>query len=347
MKIAVIGAGSWGTAMAVMLGQKHDSVALWARNEALAEQMNDNRCNERYLPGVSIPPGVMTTSQLPAALLGAELVVLATPSQAVRETVNRISSYVSDTAIIVTATKGFELSSGLRMSEVIAEAAPRLKNRIAVLSGPNHAEEVGRAQPSATVVASNHPPVAEQVQDAFMLPYFRVYTNPDMIGVELGGALKNIIALGAGIAEGLEFGDNTKAALMTRGLAEIARLGVAMGADPLTFAGLSGIGDLMVTCTSRHSRNRRAGILLAQGQAADQIALGTNMVVEGIRTTAAAYGLAEKYRVEMPITEQIYQVIYAEKSPREAVLDLMTRGRTQEAEEVVNDQAIWKSPGNK
>lgn len=342
MKLAVIGAGSWGTAMAVLLGQKHDSVALWARNAALANQMNERRCNEAYLPGITIGPSVAITHHLQTALLGARLVVFAIPSQAMRETAAAVSPYITDSSIVITATKGFDLSSNQRMSEVIADVLPQLKNQIAVLSGPNHAEEVGMAQPSATVAAASQPAVAGQVQEAFMMPYFRVYTNPDIIGVELGGALKNIIALGAGIAEGLGFGDNTKAALVTRGLAEIARLGLAMGADPLTFAGLSGIGDLMVTCTSRHSRNRRAGILLAQGKQANQIAAETNMVAEGIRATAAARSLAEKHRIEMPITEQIYQVIYEGKSPREAVLDLMTRGRAKEAEEVVNAKAIWK-----
>lgn len=343
MKIAVIGAGSWGTAMAVMLGQKHDSVVLWARNEELVCHMNACRQNDRYLPGIDFPATVSCSSSIEAAVRGAKILVLATPSQAIRATVENIASYVEQDQIIVTATKGFELESMKRITEVIGEVLPQFINQIAVLSGPNHAEEVALQQPSATVVSARNAAVADVVQEVFMLPYFRVYTNPDTIGVELGGALKNIIALGAGIIEGLGFGDNTKAALMTRGLAEMARLGIAMGADPLTFAGLSGIGDLMVTCTSRHSRNRRAGILLGQGKSVAEIQSTTNMVVEGIRATAAAYQLAQKYQVEMPILEQTYQVLYKGKYPKEAVLDLMTRGRTQEVEEVVSDKSIWKS----
>jgi len=342
MKIAVIGAGSWGTAMAVMLGQKHDEVILWARSGELAGKMTKTRQNDGYLPGIFIPSTVFCTDNLGQAVSNAQVVVVATPSQAVRKTVERIANDIPDTAVIVTAAKGLELGSFKRMSEVIAEAIPVLAERIAVISGPNHAEEVGLEYPSATVVAAKSREVAELIQDVFMTAYFRVYTNPDIIGVELGGALKNIIALGAGIVEGLGFGDNTKAALMTRGLAEIARLGVAMGADPLTFAGLSGIGDLMVTCTSRHSRNRRAGILLAQGKTVEEIEQETSMVVEGIRATMAAYRLAGQFKVEMPITEQTYHVLYQGKSPKEAVLDLMTRGRTYETEEVVMDKLIWK-----
>ncbi|MEG6585702.1 NAD(P)H-dependent glycerol-3-phosphate dehydrogenase [Dendrosporobacter sp. 1207_IL3150] len=342
MKIAVIGAGSWGTAMAVMLGQKHDKVMLWARNEQLVKTINETRQNDCYLPGISIPKSVVCTNDLDIAVTEAQIIVLATPSRAVRDTVQKIANCMQEDAIIVTAAKGFELETNKRMSEVIADVVPAFKDRIVVLSGPNHAEEVSMEQPSATVVASSNITVAEKVQETFMMPYFRVYTNPDIVGVELGGALKNIIALGAGIIEGLGFGDNSKAALMTRGLAEIARLGTAMGADTLTFAGLSGIGDLMVTCTSRHSRNKRAGILLAQGKTVAEIESETCMVVEGIRATSAAYNLAKKYNVEMPITEQTYKVLYEGQSPREAVLDLMTRGRTQEVEEVVLDKGLWK-----
>lgn len=339
MKIAVIGAGSWGTAMAGQLGLKNDDVVLWARNPALAERLEITRINDAYLPDVALPMGVRVTSDLIDAVTGASLIILSTPSHAIRETARQISKTVQENTIIVSAAKGLELGSLKRMSEVIAEEIPQAANQVAALSGPNHAEEVGGNHPTATVVGAKIRSVAEAVQDAFMLPTFRVYTNPDIIGVELGGALKNIIALGAGVAEGLGFGDNTKAALMTRGLAEIARLGIAMGANPLTFAGLSGIGDLMVTCTSRHSRNRRAGVLLAQGKSAAQIQAETNMVVEGIKSTVAAYNLSTLHNIEMPITTETYRILYEGKSPKEAVLELMSRGKTHEVEEVALDSA--------
>ncbi|MBP2653555.1 MAG: hypothetical protein H6Q73_1124 [Firmicutes bacterium] len=334
MKIAVIGAGSWGTAIAGMLGQKHDNVVLWARNSALIEKMTMSRENAAYLPGVKLADTVNFTDDLCAAAAGAELVILVTPSHGLRETASRLASILAKETIIVTATKGLEIGTLKRMSEVVAEEIPFLANKIAALSGPNHAEEVGFKQPSATVVASPWRKVAEIVQDAFISSYFRVYTNPDIVGVELGGALKNIIALGAGACEGLGFGDNAKSALITRGLAEITRLGMAMAAKPLTFAGLSGIGDLIVTCTSCHSRNHRAGLLLAEGKTVEEIQSATNMVVEGIRSTMAAYELAKRYGVEMPITQEIYRVLYENADPKEAVSQLMSRGRTHENEEV-------------
>ncbi|VBB06161.1 glycerol-3-phosphate dehydrogenase nad-dependent [Lucifera butyrica] len=342
MKIGVIGAGSWGTAIAGMLGRKYP-VVLWARNSQLVDVMRQTRQNAAYLPDVLLPQTVRITADLSEAVHKADLVVIATPSHAVRRTAAAIAAATIDKdTIFVNAAKGLELNSLKRMSEVLAEELPVWSDRIAVLSGPNHAEEVGLQYPSTTVVAARSRQVAETVQDIFMLPYFRVYTNPDLIGVELGGALKNIIALCAGAAEGLGFGDNTKAALMTRGLAEITRLGVAMQASPLTFSGLAGIGDLIVTCTSCHSRNRRAGILLAQGKTTQEIETETKMVVEGIRSTLAAYQLAQGLGVEMPITEQAYKVLYQAHSPRDAVLDLMSRGRTHEVEEVVIDPVNWE-----
>ena len=334
MKIAVIGAGSWGTALASQLGHKHDHVALWVRKPDLAATMEYDRQNKAYLPDVLLPSSVACTADIAAAADGAELIILAVPSHAVRQTSKELAPSVSRNTIVVSAAKGLEAHTFRRMSEIIVDEIAHIDGKVAVLSGPNHAEEVRRQQPTASVVASASREVAEMVQDALMLPYFRVYTNPDIIGVELGGALKNIIALGAGIAEGLGYGDNSKAALMTRGLAEITRMGVAMGAQAGTFAGLTGIGDLMVTCTSRHSRNRRAGMLLAQGRSARQIQDETNMVVEGFRATAAAYELAGRHGVRMPITEQTWQVIYQRKPPRQAVLELMTRSRTHESEEL-------------
>lgn len=342
MNVAVIGAGSWGTAMAGMLASKHNHVTLWARSATLAAKINSQHKNSSYLKDVTLPDTLQCTSDLEKAVHNAQLIIIATPSYAVRTTAEALSKLVSQASIIITAAKGLELGSFKRMSEVITEVLPSIGDNIAALSGPNHAEEVGVKFPSATVIASRSRIVAEMVQDALMLPYFRVYTNPDIVGVELGGALKNIIALGAGIIEGLGFGDNTKAALMTRGITEITRLGIALGAQPPTFSGLSGIGDLIVTCTSKHSRNRRAGILLASGKTADEIEAETNMVVEGIRATRAAYDLAKRHGVEMPITEQIFLTLYANKAPRDAVMDLMTRGKTHEVEEIVAENLIWK-----
>ena len=340
MKISVLGAGSWGTAMARMLAQKHENVVLWGRNPKLIEELEAYHENREYLPGVVLPARLQFTEQIHNAVANATVIVLATPSQAVRQTTATIKNYLNDQSIIVSAAKGLETNSLKRMSEIIAEEIPWIADRIAVISGPNHAEEVGLEYPATTVVAAKSRSIAESVQDLFILPYFRVYTNPDVAGVELGGALKNIVALGAGVAEGLGFGDNSKAALITRGLAEVSRLGVAMGANPATFAGLAGIGDLVVTCTSKHSRNRRAGLLIAAGKTMSEIEQETRMVVEGIRSTLAAYHLAKRYSIEMPITQQIYSVLYEHKSPKDAVLELMTRSRTHEVEEVVLN-SIW------
>ncbi len=334
MKIAVIGAGGWGTALAAVLGENDHQVALWARSAAFAAELAATRRNRRYLPDAVLPAGALCTADLAAAAEGAAIVIIATPSHAVRATAAALAPQLADGAVVVSAAKGLEVGTLKRMTEVIAEEIPAAAARLVALSGPNHAEEVALRHPTATVAASFSRPAAETVQEALMAPYFRVYTNPDNIGVELGGALKNIIALGAGIGDGLGFGDNAKAALMTRGLAEITRLGVAMGARPLTFAGLSGIGDLIVTCTSRHSRNRRAGLALAAGKTVGEIEGETGMVVEGIRSTLAAYELATRLGVEMPITAEIHRVLYQGADPREAVGRLMGRGRTHEVEEV-------------
>ncbi|MDR3563895.1 MAG: NAD(P)-dependent glycerol-3-phosphate dehydrogenase [Negativicutes bacterium] len=319
-----------------MLAQRHQEVVLWARNGEVVNDIKVKKENQRYLPGVILPESLTVTGNMAAAVKEAAVIVIATPSHVVRETAARLAGLVSRGAVVVSATKGLEVGSLKRMSEVISEEMPFLDGRIVALSGPNHAEEVGLRQPSATVAASACRESAELVQETLIQPYFRVYTNPDVTGVELGGALKNIIALGAGIADGLGFGDNAKAALVTRGLAEIARLGMAMGARPLTFAGLSGVGDLMVTCNSRHSRNRRAGVLLAEGKTLPEIQAASGMVVEGFRSTLAAHELAARHEVEMPITEQIYRVLYEGVSPREGVVELMARGRTHEIEEVAS-----------
>jgi glycerol-3-phosphate dehydrogenase (NAD(P)+) len=337
MKIGVIGAGSWGTAISMLLAKKGNDVKIWDRNKSTIDEIDLSRENIKYLPGVMVPSNLIGTVDIEECLNGAEVIVVAVPSHALREICEKIKGVVEERQIFVSLIKGIENGTLKRMSEVLEEYFPC--NRIAVLSGPSHAEEVSRDIPTTVVSTSKCKKTAEIVQDIFITPKFRVYTNPDIIGVELGGAVKNIIALGAGISDGLGYGDNTKAALMTRGIAEIARLGVAMGAQPLTFAGLSGIGDLIVTCTSMHSRNRRAGILIGQGKKVEEALKEVKMVVEGVNTTKSTYELSNKIGVEMPITKELYNVLFLGKEPKYAVSDLMLRDRRHEIEEVAGK--IW------
>ncbi len=334
MKITVFGAGGWGTALAATLAQQHKQVWLYARNVDLVSSMQQDRCNQRYLPGVLLPDSIQITADAAAAMEDAAMLVLATPSHGVRQAARQFASLLPPECKLISVAKGLETDSCLRMSEVLMQEIPSLHRRLAVLSGPNHAEEVGRKIPSAAVVASADRELAEQVQDVLMTDYFRIYTNHDVAGVELAGALKNIIALAAGIADGLGFGDNTRAALMTRGLTEMARLGAACGAEAATFSGLAGLGDLIATCTSSHSRNRRAGLSLAAGRSISEIQAESGMVVEGVRATAAAWKLAQAKGVAMPITATLYQVLYENLSPHAAVLELMTRSKKHEREEV-------------
>lgn len=329
-KIAVYGAGSWGSALAVLLSNAGHEVALIGRHADQMELMSTQRENARYLPGVVLPTKLLPTTDL--SRLEADLVVLSVPSHSVREAAKVAKPYLRQGCIVVNTAKGLEDGSYLRLSQVLTEELPH--NPIAVLSGPSHAEEVARDMPTTVVVGSDVK-TAEIVQDMMMTSKFRIYTNPDIVGVELGGALKNIIALCTGFAEGLGFGDNTKAALMTRGLAEIARLGVALGGHPLTFAGLSGIGDLIVTCTSLHSRNRRAGVALGQGKPLEMVLKDVGMVVEGVRAARVAYQLSLEKNVSMPITHQAYKILFEGADPKEAVSDLMSRGKRHELEEVV------------
>lgn len=326
-KIAVVGAGSWGTALAVLLARKGFRVVLWARREELANNLRQYKENSAYLPGVILPDSILIETDLTETVDGAEVVVLSVPSHAVREAARMLRPHLKPETIVVNTAKGLEVDTGLRLSQVLAEEG---MEKLAVLSGPSHAEEVGRGLPTTVVVTSRQKKVAEYVQVIFMCPSFRVYTNPDVIGVELGGALKNIIALATGMSDGLGLGDNARAALMTRGLAEIARLGVAMGANPLTFAGLAGVGDLIVTCSSMYSRNRRAGISLGKGYPLEEVINKMGMVVEGVRTTAAARKLAQQLGVPMPITEEVYQVLYEGKPVRQCVAALMERKPTME-----------------
>lgn len=342
MKVAVIGAGSWGTTLANVLAQNGNSVALWARRPELAEEIKIYRENKDYLPGVRISENIYVSSDLEKVVYNAEFVVMAVPSHSMGEIARRLASCLKNDAIIISASKGLEIDSFRRMSQVLEQELPsRFCNNLAVLSGPSHAEEVSKKLPTAVVAASIKRQVAEKVQDIFMNSYFRVYTNPDVVGVEIGGALKNVIAICSGISDGLGFGDNTRSALMTRGIVEISRLGVRLGANPATFGGLSGIGDLIVTCSSLHSRNRRAGIEIGRGKSVRQIIESTKMVIEGINTTKAAFLLAKKLNIEMPITEQAYAVLFQNKNPMDAVSDLMTRQGKHEIEDIFERPLEW------
>ncbi|MEW9111357.1 MAG: NAD(P)H-dependent glycerol-3-phosphate dehydrogenase [Cytobacillus gottheilii] len=335
--IAVIGAGSWGTALAMVLADNGHDVRLWGHKPEQIDEINTHHTNQKYLPDITLPKNIIGHVSLGEALEDAEVLVLAVPTKAIREVVNKITVIRKDPMTIVHVSKGIEPNSLMRISEMIEEETPsHLLKSVVVLSGPSHAEEVSLRQPTTVTVSSKELEEAERIQDLFINQHFRVYTNPDIIGVEIGGALKNIIALAAGITDGLGYGDNAKAALITRGLAEIARLGVKMGASPLTFSGLTGIGDLIVTCTSVHSRNWRAGNLLGKGQNLQEVLDNMGMVVEGVRTTKAAHQLAEKYQVTMPITDVLYSVLFENVSAKDAVELLMARGKTHEMEDLTN-----------
>lgn len=335
-KIAVLGSGSWGTALAIVLANNGYQVALWGRNKEQCLEINETHQNRKYLADVSLPVNIYATSNLEEAIQNTIAVVYVIPSHAMRGTVRATLPYLHSDHVLIHATKGLELGSLKRMSEVIREEIPEpLRERVAVLSGPSHAEEVSIMSPTTIVATSEKHTIAEFVQDIFINSRFRVYTNPDVIGVEIGGALKNIIALAAGLSDGLGFGDNAKAALLTRGIAEIARLGVKLGAQPLTFTGLSGIGDLIVTGMSRHSRNWRAGKMIGAGKKVSEVEAEMGMVVEGIRTTKAAYELSQQLDVSMPITNELYHVLFYDKDPKVAVQDLMGRAKTHEVEELV------------
>lgn len=336
-KIAVLGAGSWGTALAMVLADNGHEVRLWGHNSAQIDEINQQHTNKKYLPEISLPATIIGYSSLQEALNGVKTAIMAVPTKAIREVIRKMNDVHSDSLLIVHVSKGIEPDSLLRISEMIEEEMPsQLLDSVVVLSGPSHAEEVSLRHPTTVTVSSKDMKAAEKIQDLFINNNFRVYTNPDLIGVEIGGALKNIIALAAGISDGLGYGDNAKAALITRGLAEIARLGVKMGASPLTFSGLTGIGDLIVTCTSVHSRNWRAGNLLGKGQNLEEVLENMGMVVEGVRTTKAAYQLAEKYDVNMPITNALYNILFNGVNPKDAVDNLMSRQKTHEMEDLAD-----------
>lgn len=334
--IAVIGAGSWGTALASVCADNGHEVTLWVRSAETADEINSRHTNEKYLPNALLPESIRACTDVAEVVTGKKHVLLVTPSHAMRSVVKQLAPYLEPDVLLIHATKGLELESLKRMSEVIGEEVPDpIAERIVVLTGPSHAEEVIRRSPTTVVVSSRSGDAMLGAQDLLMNGAFRVYTNADMIGAEVAGSLKNIIALGAGLSDGIGFGDNAKAALLTRGLAEIGRLGVKMGANPLTFSGLAGVGDLVVTCTSKHSRNWRAGFLLGQGKTVEETLGELGMVVEGVRTTNAAKALSDREGVEMPITRGIYSVLFEGKSVRQVVEELMGRGRTFEMEDIV------------
>ncbi len=327
-KAAVIGAGSWGTALAMTLAHKGHEVYLVVHSQKQLEDMQKTGENARYLPGIKLEPGIRLTLDRGEALEGAEFVIFAAPAQKFRFAFEEAIPYMDDGIIVVNVAKGIEKGTLLQLHKVAHILRPDFP--YVALSGPSHAEEVCRYLPTTVVAASENREAAEKVQDLFMTDRFRVYTNDDVIGVELGGALKNIIGLGAGVSDGIGYGDNAKAALMTRGLTEMIRLGLKMGASQETFAGLTGMGDMIVTCTSMHSRNRRCGILIGQGTAPDEAVEKIGMVVEGITTAEAAAKLARKYHVEMPITKCINACVHGELTAKEAVDELMTRDRKNE-----------------
>ena len=335
-KIAVIGAGSWGTALAVSLGKKGHSVKIWDINKEHLQELKELRENKRFLPDVKLPDKVEIAFSVETAIPGSDIVLFSTPAQHFRSALDGAMPHLTKDMVLVNVAKGIEQKTLMRLSEVAFEKLPDAK--YVVLSGPSHAEEVGRGMPTTVAAASQDLELAEYIQDVFMNDFLRVYTNTDVIGVEFGGALKNIIALGAGISDGMGYGDNAKAALMTRGITEIARLGTKLGASASTFSGLTGIGDLIVTCTSMHSRNRRCGIMIGEGVKPSEATAKVGMVVEGMYTTEAAYQLARKAGVEMPITEQIYNVINEKIDAGEAVRSLMGRQKKHEMEDVFQDQ---------
>jgi glycerol-3-phosphate dehydrogenase (NAD(P)+) len=326
MRIAVLGAGSWGTTLSILLAENSHQVSLWSYRKEDAERIRATRENPAFLPGILIPPAVRVEDDLEASVEGAEMIVGAVPSQFLRSVVCRLKRLPTAGLTVVNVAKGVENHTLMTMSEMLHDTLPDLPaSSIATLSGPSHAEEVSRRIPTTVVAASADMETARRVQQAFMLPYFRVYASNDIRGVEIGGSLKNVIAIAAGIIDGADLGDNTKAAVMTRGIAEIARVGVAMGAHIRTFSGLSGIGDLMVTCMSRHSRNRYVGVEIGKGRKLADIVGGMVMVAEGIATTESAFALARRVGVEVPIIAEVYRVLFEEKDPLIACHDLMTR----------------------
>lgn len=331
-KVSVLGAGSWGTALSLLLCKNGHEVTLWSALEDEVRMLCEKREHESKLPGVRLPEDMKITADLEDSLQDPDVAVLAVPSPFTRSTAHRMAPFVKKGQIIVNVAKGVEEHTLMTLSEIISEEIPQAD--VCVLSGPSHAEEVGKGLPTTCVVSAEKRETAEYLQGIFMSPVFRVYTTPDILGVELGGALKNVIALAAGTADGLGYGDNTKAALITRGIAEISRLGTKMGARAETFYGLSGIGDLIVTCASVHSRNRKAGYLMGKGYTMQEAMDEVKMVVEGVYSAKAAIALAKKYDIDMPIIEQVNSVLFEDQPAKDAVMELMLRDKKAEHEDI-------------
>ena len=334
-KVGVLGAGSWGTALAILLHDNGHDVTVWSIDPKEVEMLSEKREHVSKLPGVHISEEIMITNEMEEAIKGKDFLVLAVPSIFTRSTAAKMKPYVVDGQMIVDVAKGIEEDTLMTLSQQISQEIPQAD--VAVLSGPTHAEEVGRKLPTSCVIGAKTKKTAEYLQSAFNSKVFRVYTSPDMLGIELGGSLKNVIALAAGIADGLGYGDNTKAALITRGIVEIGRLGVKMGGNFESFCGLTGIGDLIVTCASVHSRNRKAGYLMGQGKSMEEAMKEVNMVVEGVYSAKAAAKLAQKYEVPMPIVDEINKVLFEGKDPKQAVDDLMLR-----ESKIENSSLLWE-----
>ncbi|MFP4544821.1 MAG: NAD(P)H-dependent glycerol-3-phosphate dehydrogenase [Candidatus Kapaibacterium sp.] len=327
-KISVLGAGGWGTALATILAESFDKVILWSHDDDTSAEINTRHTNSTYIEGIKIPENVVATNDF-MPIGDSDMIICAVPSQYIRHVINRSKIDFSQ-KYVVNGAKGIERNSLLRISGIFEEAAGVRPEKFAVITGPSHAEEVARHLPTTVVTASENHSLAEKIQDLFTQPYFRVYTSEDLTGCETGGSLKNVIAIAAGIIDGLGLGDNTKAALLTRGLAEMSRLGIALGANPLTFSGLSGLGDLFVTCNSKHSRNRRVGEKIGKGKTLEEISKETKTVAEGVFTAESAYYLGLKHNVEMPIAEQVFKILFEGREPTEAIKGLMARSTKRE-----------------
>lgn len=332
MKITLCGGGSWGTAIARLLSNKGHELNFYIRNKEVIEDIRKNKENTKYLPGAKFEIEINLTNNLDSVLEDIDVFIIAVPTSSIREVLTSIKGKISKDVIIVNLSKGIEVESLDRISEISSEILK--DNPFVALSGPSHAEEVGKDIPTTLVASSENLKVAQTIQHEFSTPIFRIYTNPDLVGVEMGGALKNIIALAAGMNDGLAYGDNSKAALITRGICEMSKLGISLGANPHTFNGLSGIGDLIVTCTSMHSRNRRAGILIGEGKSMEEACNEVGQVVEGVKTVKSAYKLAKLKNIEMPITNALYKVLYEGYDPNKAVYELMTRENKDEIEQI-------------
>ena len=329
-KISVIGSGGWGIALTILLHKNGHDLTIWSFDKKEAEELKTTRENKTKLPNILLPEDIKVTDDLKEAVNDKDILILAVPSKAIRSVSKSLKNIIKDNQIVVNVAKGLEEDTLETMTDIIEEELKGKKTQVAVLSGPSHAEEVGKGIPTTCVVSAHNKELTLYLQNIFMNPSFRVYTSPDMLGIEIGGALKNVIALAAGIADGLNYGDNTKAALITRGIKEIASLGVAMGGEQSTFYGLTGLGDLIVTCASMHSRNRRAGILLGQGKTLDEAIKEVNMVVEGVYSAKSALMAAKKYNIEIPIIEQVNAVLFENKNAAEAVNELMIRDKKLE-----------------